>query len=201
MYFCYWQLTEFRLALWVSCSFWVPPPNPQCLCNSLILSNRFKNNNCLGFLVSLSWRGVKNTNFIIEAIEKYYSFKNWHNSDSYFKMILNKLFLLSSLLIKCLLRRLLPPFPLLPFWSEFCLVTGFKYCFNLTFLGPVCLHMHAQLCLALCDPVDYSHQAPLLLDFSRQASWSGLPFLLQGIFPTQESNPCLLRLLHWQVDS
>jgi HAMP domain-containing protein len=24
---------------------------------------------------------------------------------------------------------------------------------------------------------------------------------LQGIIPTQESNPCLLRLLHWQVDS
>ena len=26
-------------------------------------------------------------------------------------------------------------------------------------------------------------------------------FLLQGIFPTQESNPSLLRLLHWQPDS
>ena len=26
-------------------------------------------------------------------------------------------------------------------------------------------------------------------------------FLLQGIFPTQESNPCLLSLLHWQEDS
>ena len=29
----------------------------------------------------------------------------------------------------------------------------------------------------------------------------GCHFLLQGIFPTQESNPCLLCLLHWQVDS
>ena len=29
----------------------------------------------------------------------------------------------------------------------------------------------------------------------------GCHFLLQGIFPTQGSNPCLLRLLHWQVDS
>ena len=29
----------------------------------------------------------------------------------------------------------------------------------------------------------------------------GCHFLLQGIIPTQESNPCLLRLLHWQVDS
>ena len=25
--------------------------------------------------------------------------------------------------------------------------------------------------------------------------------LLQWIFPTQGSNPCLLHLLHWQVDS
>ena len=29
----------------------------------------------------------------------------------------------------------------------------------------------------------------------------GCHFLLQGIFPTQGSNPCLLRLLHWQVGS
>ena len=28
-----------------------------------------------------------------------------------------------------------------------------------------------------------------------------LPFLLQGSFPTQGSNPCLLRLLHWQAGS
>ena len=28
----------------------------------------------------------------------------------------------------------------------------------------------------------------------------GCPFLLQGIFLTQESNLCLLGLLHWQVD-
>ena len=26
-------------------------------------------------------------------------------------------------------------------------------------------------------------------------------FILQGIFPTQGSNPCLLRLLHWQAGS
>ena len=26
-------------------------------------------------------------------------------------------------------------------------------------------------------------------------------FLIQGIFPTQGSNPCLLCLLHWQADS
>ena len=29
----------------------------------------------------------------------------------------------------------------------------------------------------------------------------GCHFLLQGIFPTQRSNPCLLGLLHWQANS
>ena len=45
------------------------------------------------------------------------------------------------------------------------------------------------------------HEVPRSMGFSRQEYWSGLPFLLQGIFPTQESNPSLLCLLHWQVDS
>ena len=34
--------------------------------------------------------------------------------------------------------------------------------------------------------------APLSMEFSRQDYWSGLPFLLQGIFPTRVSNPGLL---------
>ena len=29
----------------------------------------------------------------------------------------------------------------------------------------------------------------------------GCNFFFQGIFPTQGSNPCLLHLLHWQIDS
>ena len=36
--------------------------------------------------------------------------------------------------------------------------------------------------------------APLSMEFSRQEYWSGLPFPLQGIFPTQGSNPSLLAL-------
>ena len=46
-------------------------------------------------------------------------------------------------------------------------------------------------------------QAPLSMEYSRQEYWSGLLFLpfLQGIFPAQGSNLCLLCLLHWQVDS
>ena len=41
-------------------------------------------------------------------------------------------------------------------------------------------------------------QPPLSMGFSRQEYWSGLLFLLQGIFPIQGLN---LRLLLWQVGS
>jgi len=37
------------------------------------------------------------------------------------------------------------------------------------------------------------------MGFSRQESWSRLPFPSPGIFATQGSNPCLLYLLHWQA--
>ena len=44
------------------------------------------------------------------------------------------------------------------------------------------------------------HQAPLSLEFSRKECWSGSLSLLQGIFPTQGSNPglprCRLMLYH-----
>ena len=50
-----------------------------------------------------------------------------------------------------------------------------------------------QSCPTLCDPMDCSLPAPLSMGFPRQEYWSGLPFLLQGIFPTRGSN---LRLLH-----
>ena len=39
------------------------------------------------------------------------------------------------------------------------------------------------------------------LGFSRQEYWSGLPCPPPRIFPNQESNPCLLFILHWQVGS
>ena len=34
----------------------------------------------------------------------------------------------------------------------------------------------AQSCLPLCDPMDYSLEALLSTEFSRQEYWSGLPF-------------------------
>ena len=46
--------------------------------------------------------------------------------------------------------------------------------------------------------VDHS---PLSMEFSRQEYWKDRHFLLQGIFPTQGLNLCLLHLLHWQVNS
>ena len=37
-------------------------------------------------------------------------------------------------------------------------------------------------------PWTVAYQAPLSMGFSRQEYWSGLPFPIQGIFPTQGSN-------------
>ena len=51
----------------------------------------------------------------------------------------------------------------------------------------------AQLCLTLCNPLDYSPPGPLYMEFSRQEYWSGLPFPLPGNLPGS-----LLCLLHWQ---
>ena len=46
-----------------------------------------------------------------------------------------------------------------------------------------------------------AHQAPLSMRFSRQECWSALLCLPPGDFPTQESNPHLSSLLHWQASS
>ena len=59
-----------------------------------------------------------------------------------------------------------------------------------------------QLCPALCDPMDCSPPRVLCRwDFLGKNTGVGCHALLQGIFPTQGSNPCLRHLLHWQVDS
>ena len=39
------------------------------------------------------------------------------------------------------------------------------------------------------------------MGFPRQEDGVGCHFILQGIFPTQGSNPHLMLLIHWQVDS
>ena len=50
-------------------------------------------------------------------------------------------------------------------------------------------------------PRTVANKAPLSMGFSRQEYWSGCHFLLQGVFPTQESKLHLLYLLNWQADS
>ena len=68
----------------------------------------------------------------------------------------------------------------------------------------MCTCMHAQLLVvsdSLWLPWTVAHQAALSLGFSRQESWSGLPFPPPGDFPHPGIEPASPCLLHWQVDS
>ena len=47
----------------------------------------------------------------------------------------------------------------------------------------------AQSCLTLFNPMDCSPPAPLTLEFSRQESWSGLPFPSARDLPDQGIKP------------
>ena len=54
----------------------------------------------------------------------------------------------------------------------------------------------------LCDPMDCSSPGSSILgDSPDKNTGVGCHALLQGIFPTQGSNPHLLCLLHWQMGS
>ena len=68
-----------------------------------------------------------------------------------------------------------------------------------TWEAQTCHRARAQslkLCPTLCDLWTVACQAPLSMGFSRHEYWSGLHALLQRIYLTQGSNPCLLHLLH-----
>ena len=66
----------------------------------------------------------------------------------------------------------------------------------------VCVCVCERACALFVAPWTATRQAPLSVGFSRQEYYRvGCHFLLQGIFLTQGSNPHLLSLLHWQVDS
>ena len=58
------------------------------------------------------------------------------------------------------------------------------------------------MCSTLCDPMDYSPPGSSVHGFlqARILEWVAMPSS-RGIFLTQESNPCLLCFLHWQVGS
>ena len=56
----------------------------------------------------------------------------------------------------------------------------------------MCVCLLTQSCLTLCNPMNCSPPDFSLHGFSRQEYWSvSSHSLLQGIFPTQESNPSL----------
>jgi len=62
----------------------------------------------------------------------------------------------------------------------------------------VCACSVAQSCPTLCDPMDYSPPGSSVCgDSPGKNTGVGWHALLQGILPTQGSNPCLL---HYQVD-
>ena len=65
----------------------------------------------------------------------------------------------------------------------------------------VCMLSHFSCVWLFVTVWTVACQAPLSMGFSRQEYRSGCHDLLQGIFPTQGSNPCLLSLLHWQARS
>ena len=66
----------------------------------------------------------------------------------------------------------------------------------------LCMHMLAQLCLTLCNSMNYSPPGSSVHgDSPGKNTGGGCHFLLRRIFPTQGSNPHLLGLLHWQADS
>ena len=50
-------------------------------------------------------------------------------------------------------------------------------------------------------PWTVARQAPLSMEFSRQAYWSGLPFPTPGDLPNLRMEPMSLVSLHWQGDS
>ena len=66
--------------------------------------------------------------------------------------------------------------------------------FSNSFIELLCICVHS--CPTLCNTIDCSPPGSTVHGIPRQEYWSGLPFILQGIFQTLGSNPGLLCLLH-----
>jgi len=63
---------------------------------------------------------------------------------------------------------------------------------------------HAKLlhsCLTIYNPLDHSLPGSSVHGILQARVLEWVVMLLQGIFPTQGSNLCLLYLLHWQMGS
>ena len=63
-------------------------------------------------------------------------------------------------------------------------------------LTPYSVHTCSVASNSFVTPWTVACQVPLSMGFSTQEYWSTLPFSSPGIFPMQQSNPCLLHLLH-----
>ena len=71
-------------------------------------------------------------------------------------------------------------------------------CMRLSLSAPCSSHLKCSAVSNSAVAWTVAHQAPQSMGFSRQEYWSGLPFPAPGIFPTQELNPRLPRLLYCQ---
>ena len=86
--------------------------------------------------------------------------------------------------------------------------------YSFSYLEPVCCSMSSSKCCfltciqisqeaaTLCNPMDCSLPGSSVLgDSPDKNTGVDCHAVLQGIFLTQGSNPCLLHLLHWQAGS
>ena len=94
--------------------------------------------------------------------------------------------------------------PIMLTWSSksFCVATSFRLCSIFSEEGgpevTSCMGaMSLQLCLTLCDPIDYSLLDSYVLG-TKTRIWVGCHAILQGIFPTELLSPAAPVL---QVDS
>ena len=60
---------------------------------------------------------------------------------------------------------------------------------------------HVQLCLTLCDPMDYSSPGSFVHGIFQARILEWVAISSSKGSPIQGSNPCLLHFLHWQADS
>ena len=71
------------------------------------------------------------------------------------------------------------------------------WCLSASVQAHLLFFHHSVVSSSFATPWTVVCQAPLSMGFSRQEHWVAI-FLFEGIFLTQESNPCLR---HWLVDS
>ena len=88
-------------------------------------------------------------------------------------------------------RLMMTPSCLSGSWRSFLYSSSMYSChlFLISSASVVKVKMKSLSCVRVfVTPWTVAYQAPPSMGFSRQECWSGLPFLLQGIFPTQGSN-------------